>query len=111
MCTSYFAPKKDDYLWTSICCFCQVTVKGIDYGVIETVPLSNLCELPPSLRDIPPQVKEAKLAGLRKKQGMTGYPYAATSYLIALKHKRQVLKKGAVFLKTFNQGLFILYWF
>ena len=63
----------------------------------ETVPLSILCELPPSLRDIPPQAKHAKLAGLRKKRGMTCYPHAAISYLVTLKRKGQVIKKGAEF--------------
>ena len=71
----------------------QVTVKGIDYGATETVPLSALCELPSYLRDIPPQVKQAKLAGLRKKQGMMNYPHAAVNYLVALKTKREVFFK------------------
>ena len=58
--------------------------------MMETVPLSALCELPHRLKDIPPQVKQARLAGIRKKQGMLHYPDAAMNYLIQAKKKREV---------------------
>lgn len=64
---------------------------------METISLGCLCKLPASARDIPPQVIQARLAGIRKKQGMLDYPNAAVNCLVAIKRQRQVTKRGEYF--------------
>ena len=65
-------------------------VQNVDYGWIETVPLKSLCELPPGLSDLPPQVMQSKLAGIQKRPGLQRYPDVVRNMLIAVKKKREV---------------------
>ena len=70
-------------------------MKDIDYGKTETVSLSALCELPPSVKDIPGHAIKAKLAGPKRKEG-TKSSYDTTGivkYLLKSKQKREVISK------------------
>ena len=69
-------------------------VKDIDYGNVEMAPLKTLYELPASIKNIPPQANHAKLAGIRKKQGMNIYSEGATQLLDDARRRRQVIKEG-----------------
>ena len=70
-------------------------MKGIDYGKIETVSLSALCELPPSLKDIPGHAIQAKLAGLKRKEGTRNFydTIGIVNYLAKSKQNREVINK------------------
>ena len=71
-------------------------MKDIDYGKTETVSLSALCELPPSVKDIPGHAIQAKLAGLKRKEGTkSSYDTTGTvKYLLnKSKQKREVISK------------------
>lgn len=70
-------------------------MKDIDYGKTETVSLSALCELPPSLKDIPGHAIQAKFAGLKRKEGTkSSYDTTGTvKYLLKSKQKREVISK------------------
>ena len=70
-------------------------MKDIDYGKTETVSLSALCELPPSVKDIPGHAIKAKLAGLKRKEGTKScYDTTGTvKYLLKSKQKREVISK------------------
>ena len=70
-------------------------MKDIDYGKTETVSLSALCELPPSVQDIPGHAIKAKLAGLKRKEGTkSSYDTTGTvKYLLKSKQKREVISK------------------
>lgn len=67
-----------------------MVVQNIDYGWTETVQLSSLYELPPNLKQLPPQVMQAKLAGIQKKSGLSFYPELVKSKLVAVKTRRKV---------------------
>lgn len=70
-------------------------MKDIDYGKTETVSLSALCELPPLVKDIPGHAIQAKLAGLKRKEGTkSSYDTTGTiKYLLKSKQKREVINK------------------
>lgn len=74
----------------------QVKVKDIDYGNVEMAPLKTLYELPASIKNIPPQANHAKLAGIRKKQGMNIYSEGATQLLDDARRRRQAMKASVV---------------
>ena len=65
-------------------------VQNVDYGWFESVPLKSLCELPPGFCDLPPQVKQCKLAKKKKKPGLQTYPDIVKNMLNALKRKVKV---------------------
>lgn len=65
-------------------------VQNVDYGWVNTVPLKNLCELPPGFSDLPPQVIRSKLAGIQKRSGLQTYPDIVKDMLVAVKKKRKV---------------------
>ena len=81
---------------TFSCCCCQVKVRDIDYGNVEMTPLKALYPLPASVKCIPPQAKYARLAGIRKKEGMKSYPDLASAFLFNAKKRRRV-KKNPLF--------------
>lgn len=64
-------------------------VQSIDYGWYFTVPLSSLCELPQSLKDMPPQVMKANLAGLQRNSALT--TVMAVNKLKEVKERKQVI--------------------
>lgn len=64
-------------------------VQSIDYGWYFTVPLSRLCELPQSLKDMPPQVMKANLAGLQRDSALT--TVMAVNKLKEVKERKQVI--------------------
>ena len=64
-------------------------VQSIDYGWYFTVPLSSLCELPQSLKDMPPQVMKANLAGLQRDSALT--TVMAVNKLKEVKERKQVI--------------------
>ena len=68
-----------------------MVVQNVDYGFIETVHLNSLCELPPSLKHLPPHAMQAKMAGIQKKAGLVYYPEWVTSKLVAVKTRRKVI--------------------
>ena len=71
-------------------------MKDIDYGKTETVSLSALCELPPSVKNIPGHAIKAKLAGLKRNEGTkSSYDTTGTvKYLLnKSKQKREVISK------------------
>ena len=73
-------------------------MNDIDYGKTETVSLSALCELPPSVKNIPGHAIKAKLAGLKGKEGTkSSYDTTGTvKYLLKSKQKREVISKFAL---------------
>lgn len=71
-------------------------MNDIDYGKTETVSLSALCELPPSVKNIPGHAIKANLAGLKRKEGTkSSYDTTGTvKYLLnKSKQKREVISK------------------
>ena len=64
-------------------------VQSIDYGWYFTVPLSSLYELPQSLKDMPPQVMKANLAGLQRDSALT--TVMAVNKLKEVKERKQVI--------------------
>ncbi|KAJ7385300.1 Tudor domain-containing protein 7 [Desmophyllum pertusum] len=75
----------------------KVAIQSVDYGWRELAPLSSLCELPPqSLRSLPPQVMHAKLAGIKRKEGMPCYSDVAIDNLITVKSRREVIQASVV---------------
>lgn len=64
-------------------------VQSVDYGWYFTVPLSRLCELPQSLKDMPPQVMKANLAGLQRDSALT--TVMAVNKLKEVKERKQVI--------------------
>ena len=72
-------------------------VRDIDFGKVKTTPLKALYALPASVKCIPPQAKYAKLAGIRKKEGMKSYPALASHVLINAKKSKQVKKSSRFF--------------
>ena len=64
-------------------------VQSVDYGWYFTVPLSSLCELPQSLKDMPPQVMKANLAGLQRDSALT--TVMAVNKLQEVKERKQVI--------------------
>ena len=70
-------------------------MKDIDYGKTETVSLSALSELPPSLKDIPGHAIQAKLAGLKRKERTrnSNDTIGIVNYLVKSKQNREVINK------------------
>ena len=66
-------------------------VQSIDYGWYFTVPLGSLCELPQCLKDMPPQVMKANLAGLQRDSALTILPVMAVNKLKEVKERKQVI--------------------
>lgn len=64
-------------------------VQSVDYGWYFTVPLSRLCELPQSLKDMPPQVMKANLAGLQRDSALM--TVMAVNKLKEVKERKQVI--------------------
>ena len=64
-------------------------VQSIDYGWYFTVPLRSLCELPQGLKDMPPQVMKANLAGLQRDSALT--TVMAVNKLKEVKERKQVI--------------------
>lgn len=93
-------------------------VQNVDYGWTETVPLRCLCELPPGLGHLPPQVMQAKLAGIQKRPGLQMYPDIVKDMLVAVKKKRKVFQYSTMMSvshirQKLNESLFhssILVW-
>lgn len=77
-------------------CFRQVKIQSIDYGWHFTVPLSSLCELPQSLKHIPPQVMKANLAGLQRDSAPAILPVMAMNKLIEVKKRKQAVQLSVV---------------
>ena len=71
-------------------------VQNVDYGWIESVPLKSLCELPPGFSDLPPQVKQCKLAGIQKRPGLQTYPDNVKDMLMAVKRKVKVFRYSTI---------------
>ena len=64
-------------------------VQSIDYGWYFTVPLRSLCELPQGLKDMPPQVMKANLAGLQRDSALM--TVMAVNKLKEVKERKQVI--------------------
>lgn len=74
----------------------RVKVQSIDYGWYFTVPLSSLCELPQSLKDMLPHVMKANLAGLQRDSAPTILPVMAVNKLKEVKERKQPLQASVV---------------